>query len=242
MADNDMLYLPTVPDAPYPLGRSIVWHDPRNREHRALVPQVRTALPPRQWPWSRTTAPFDQVDQNCTAEAAVGLMRTQPHTSVFGRHHYRGYDEEPERVAFYKESQQYDPWDGTNYDGTSTDAPFKLLRARGVTRAWSWLFGADELAEWLKHYGAAVVGTVWYRSMFDVNSDGFVVVDPASGVAGGHAYEVIFCHPAQGHFEIVNSWGAAWGKRGRARIAAGDMRHLLDEQGEAVTVAPGSVV
>lgn len=240
MADGDQRIIPVAPNVPYPLGRNVN-HDPRNRQYRALTAAPVTTAP-RTRPWHRSDLPFDQIDSNCTAEAAVGLLRTQPHTRPFGHRHFDGYDDEHERVALYQESRRYDPWPGEAYDGTSTDAPFKLLRQRGVITGWAWLFGVDELREHLMHYGAAVVGTVWYWSMFDPNpKTGVVPVDPGSGAAGGHAYEVVFCHPKHRWFEIVNSWGSEWGKRGRARIPYEDMGHLLAEQGEAVTVRPGLV-
>lgn len=240
MADGDLIFIPTDPDVPHPLGRSIVWHDPRNRNFRALSlagaeGKVRTE------PWNRASPPFDQVDSNCTAEAAVGLLRSQPHSRVFGTQHFKRYDEEHERVKLYKYSQQFDPWEGENYDGTSTDAPFRAFRALGVLGGWSWLFGIDEVVQYLTYHGAVVVGTVWYKSMFDPDATGSLNVDPRSGVAGGHAYEVVFSHPKKRYFEIVNSWGAGWGKLGRARLSYDAMAHLLSEQGEAATV-PGQQV
>lgn len=236
MADGDLYQIPTSPDTPHPLGRSIVHHDVRNRQFRAL-----TATPsgaPRSRPWSRRTPPFDQIDSNCTTEAAVGLLRTQPHTRRFGFYDWPGFDEEAERVAFYRESQQHDPWAGPPpaYDGTSTDAPFRLMRERGVIEGWRWLFGVEELREHLWFHGAAVVGTLWLRSMFQVDRKGYIQVDTASPVDGGHAYEVVYCNPRSKDFTIVNSWGENWGRGGRAKLRFDEMGWLLEQNGEAVTV------
>ena len=86
------------------------------------------------------------------------MLRTTPFASQFKER--PAYDTGDERHALYKAAQAIDPWPGDDYDGTSTDAPFRILRDRGSITKWQWLFGERELREWLTWYGPAVVGTV----------------------------------------------------------------------------------
>ena len=223
--------IPVADDNPYPLGRAGVHHDPRNRLFRALaVPPPRALVPNTLW-WSRDV--YDQgSESSCTAQAAVGLLRT-------GVHYRRGFtdwsrfDDPDERHRLYRRAQTVDPWEG-DYEGTSTDAPFKILAADGVISAWRWLFGEPELREWLTWYGPAVVGTIWTDGMFTPDRNGYIV--PTGVTAGGHAYRLAQYSQRRDAYRVVNSWGRGWGQSGRAWIRSVDMADLLAQQGEAVTV------
>ncbi|HXH35010.1 MAG TPA: hypothetical protein VNJ54_11425, partial [Plantibacter sp.] len=69
--------IPTADDLPYPLGRAGVHHDPANLLFRALVePPPRRSTPNIPW---YTRDVFDQgATSSCTAQAAVGVLRTAP--------------------------------------------------------------------------------------------------------------------------------------------------------------------
>jgi hypothetical protein len=226
----DFEIIPTAPNLPYPLGRSIIHHDPKNRLFRALTQPTRPARTKNLPWWSRDV--YNQIDSDCTANAAVGLMRTYPFykaTSAW----FADYDTAEERVALYREAQKHDPWDGEGYDGTSTDAPFRVLRQRGLITGWQWLFGEGEVREWLMKYGPVSVGTNWYDGMFYPDADGRLAI--SGEVAGGHAYRVVYWSPQYG-YRIVNSWGREWGQFGRAWVPTEVMARLLSELGEAVTL------
>lgn len=232
MPDGLLEYLPERDGNPYPLGRNIIWHDPRNRQFRALA--APPAAPRRRLTWHSRDVYDQGIDPSCTAEAAVGVCRTQPNTAPFGR--ARGlYDESGERYTLYREAQKVDPWPGEDYDGSSTDAPFRVLRDRGHITGWRWLFGADEVIEWLELYGPCAVGTKWTTGMFTPDDKG--VVRLHGQVAGGHAYRLVGHNARKGMTRCVNSWGRGWGDNGRFWIADSDLRDLLADNGEAVTVA-----
>lgn len=238
MSDNDRILLPESPINPYPLGRH-VWHDPRNRLHRALEAPQLTLPKAKDSPWYRVDI-FDQQGSSCTANAVVGLMRTSPFRDML-RPTWQQYDTEQERFDLYREAQRNDPWPGEEptYEGTSTDAPLKVLKDREVIKAYKWLFGPDEVREYLQYHGPCVVGTNWYNSMFHPimgRSDATIRLDSGSGVAGGHAYGLVFYDQKRKRYRMVNSWGRSWGWGGRAWLAESDLERLLAEQGDAVTV------
>lgn len=231
--------IPQAPDNPYPLGRAGVHHDSRNKNFRALIaPPPQTDRPGRAW---ATSVVFDQIDQNCTAEACVGLCKTYPHRLAF-REDWPLYDDEAERVELYRAAQLVDPFPQTPpMDGSSTDAPFRILRDRGQIAEWRWLFGEAELWNYVTNYGPACVGTVWYRSMFEpvqgpAPTGLYLIVDPGTGVAGGHAWRIIQANAKRDAYRMVNSWGRAWGEHGRAWIKREAMAALLAADGEAVTL------
>lgn len=215
---------------PFPLGRAMVHHDPRNRLFRAFDRVDRPARVKNLPWWTRDV--YDQLSDDCTANAAVGLLRTLPHRkTTLGK--LEPYDDADERVTLYLDAQSYDPWPGNDYAGTSTDAPFRVLRERGVISEWRWLFGPDELRSWLHHYGACAVGTNFYYDMFFPDDKGRITI--GGGLAGGHAY-LIAHHSERYGYRVVNSWGRGWGQSGRAWIPDEMMIQLLSEQGEVVTL------
>jgi len=220
----------SVLDPPHPLGR-LQYHDERNRLHRALIhPPPRSYRPSRLWP---TSVVFDQGNSSsCTTQAAIGLCHTAPYWAQFTN--WSGYDTYEERDALYRESRRFDPWPGEDYEGTSTDAPFRVLRDRGVIAGWRWLFGEAELREWVTWYGPAAVGTDWSERMFYPTKAGYVI--PGGMMMGGHAYRLVQYSMSRDAYRIVNSWGREWGQFGRAWIKSADMAGLLAAGGEAVTV------
>jgi hypothetical protein len=216
------------------LGRSVVNHDPANWRYLALE---RTTRPPQTHPgrgWPRHDV-FDQRDSNCTIEAFTGLLHMTPfRANTPARRAWPQLDTEDERISWYKLSQAYDPWEGNNYDGTSTDAPYKLAMAQGWIPGFHWLMGEEQLWEWVTLYGPASVGTKWLKEMLNPDANGFLTCTGPS--IGGHEWDVIKADQHGQFYDMVNSWGTGWGKNGRARITRTNMRALLDDDGDAVTI------
>src|SRR5215216_5037993 len=150
------------------LGR-IQHHDPRNRGFAALDQPNLPAQPAgRPW-WTRDL--YDQIGSSCTAAAATGVFRTGPFRRLAAGTVWANYDTEAERFQLYRDAQQVDPWDGDEdtapyYEGSSTDAPFRVLRDRGQIPGWRWLFGEAQLWEWVSLYGPAAIGVNFYQGMF----------------------------------------------------------------------------
>lgn len=229
---------------PYPLGLRGNAHRPLNFAHRALVNPPPRLSEPKNEPWHRTTASvFDQQGSSCTAQSAIGLLTTLPHRYQFQPDRPK-FDTEAERHAAYLRWQKWDPWAGGElwvpgepggfYEGSSTDAPFIGLRDEGIISGWQFIFGEEELWEYLSFFGPASVGTVWKEGMFWPDSNGFLHLTGRD--AGGHAYEIAWASWARQAYRIINSWSAQWGQLGRAWITRQDMRSLLADDGEAVAL------
>lgn len=231
MSEGLVQEIPVKPNNPFPLGRAMVHHDPRNFLFRALAKPTRA---PRAFnaAWY-TLDVYDQISYDCTANSAVGVLRTSPHFPLISPVRTQ-YDSQQDKVALYEEAKKWDPWEGEDYAGTSTDAPFRVLRARGVIPGWQWLFGLEESKEWLMKYGPVSFGTNWYDDMFYPDSKGFI--KPGGTLSGGHAYRCVYYSTTLKAFRIVNSWSRGWGQNGRAWIAEADMSRLLGEYGEVVTL------
>jgi hypothetical protein len=227
VADGSSYILPDRTDGR--LGRHC-HHDPQNRSFpiRALVgsPVLRTRV------WSRFIPAFDQgYTSSCTAQAAAGLLSHPP----FTRPEFSLYDQEPEREELYRSAQMVDPYPDTPpQGGSSTDAPFRVLRDRGHIREWRWCFGVNDVLATLSGYGPVAVGTVWTEGMFEPDRNG--IISDGGSVAGGHAYELLGIDTGNQTVIGMNSWGNHWAVEGTFRMTWEMLDRLLQRDGEAVTV------
>ncbi len=232
MSDGDLAKLPQPLRGG--LGRH-QWHDPANRlwPARALL---RPQAAPRAPVWWRRDVYDQGSESSCTAQAAAGLLASSPYRLAWSGS-LPSVDEPAERYQLYRAAQRVDPWDGEEpaYYGSSTDAPFKVLRDRGLIAEWRWCFGLADVIDHLRQRGPVAVGTWWYGSMEHANERGLVDV---SGVPrGGHAYDVLYHDDARNESVCVQSWGrGSPTPTGRFRLADDDLGGLLDDGGEAVTV------
>jgi hypothetical protein len=193
------------------------------------------------------------LDQQRTA-ACVGMSRTEDLDALPVRVQKPNGDLLDEEFAFalYKLAQQYDQWAGENYEGSSVIGGLRALKALGYVGEYRWAFSLNDLMLALAWVGPSVLGTVWLNSMFIPKPSGLLVVDFASGEAGGHAYianSIKVTRQAKrawlGPDEPIrdeplilgrNSWGRGWGKDGHWAMWASDVQKLLDADGEASIV------
>lgn len=242
MSDGDLEYLEErpSPDGGGRLGRSVLWHDPQNRRFAAVGSVVRgdASIRPKSW-WARHL--FDQNPfPRCTAEAAVGALFTSPNRLILPRENLTRYDAPDERQALYLAAQKVDPWPGEAYDGSSTDAPLKVLRDLGYIGEWRWCFGLDDVLLTLSNHGPVIWGTWWKTGQDQPRGiDGLVTYSGSN--RGGHAYlnygwGLDDRYEGGGYLDYLQTWGL-WGpRRGRFRMSLADGRRALEDQGEAVTI------
>ena len=135
--------------------------------------------------------------------------------------------------------QHKDPWPGGAYpdavpfyEGTSVLSGLKTLVELGYCDSFHWGFGIDDVLKGVSYEGPAVIGSFWWKSMYNPTSC-CNRISPKGEIAGGHCYilnEVNWDIELVG---IVNSWGLSWGDRGRAYITFKDMEIILKNEGEA---------
>lgn len=220
--------------APHPLGRRVE-HDPRSLDFAHPV-LPKTAI--KTVDWTRRVPVFDQGSLgSCTGNAAAGLVGTDSLdrtglTSVTINGDVLPVDEDF-AVKVYSLATQLDQFDGAyppDDTGSSGLAAAKALRKLGLATSYRHAFSLDALKSALQS-GPVMVGTVWMQSMFEVDPDGFVIVDRKSQVAGGHEYVISAFNADQLAFRIDNSWGD-WGLRGKAWITQANLAWLLSQQGD----------
>jgi hypothetical protein len=132
---------------------------------------------------------------------------------------------------------QYPPTD----TGSSGLGIAKALKVLGLASGYTHAFSIAALNSALMA-SPVMIGIEWLKSMFDTATDGRILVDHSSGVAGGHEIELSKYDAATGEYWIDNSWSETWGVKGLAYFAAADLSWLLSQQGDvtvpAWTVAP----
>ena len=173
---------------------------------------------------------LDQWVGSCTGHAATQCLNTKPH------HVPRSpYLNDQVAMSIYSLATTLDPWAGQyppDDTGSSVLAAAKAAQQLKLINGYRWAFGYDQMLAALM-IKPVVVGTIWRQGMFSWNRYGFL--DVSGSIVGGHSYLVTGYAAHARHFTILNSWGIGWGRKGKARIPAGDMRALLEDDGEAAT-------
>ena len=125
---------------------------------------------------------------------------------------------------------QWEP-DDTGSDGLTLAKALVMLGLSDVYRhAFSYKAAVSALQS-----GPVAFGTVWFKSMFEPKADGQIVVDPSSGVAGGHEYMSRKFDADNDRVWIDQTWGESFGLDGRGYITGAHMQILLKARGD-VTV------
>ncbi len=129
--------------------------------------------------------------------------------------------------SVYHRAQELDEWPGTDYSGTSVRAGARVMLEEETLTSYLWAASSDEIRAWIKAYGPVVVGHKWLRSMDRPRaSDGMLVVDPASGVRGGHC-TMLYAVSASDDVLGQNSWGDDWGKEGSYKLDKAGLETLI---------------
>jgi hypothetical protein len=232
---------------PFPGGRHVE-HDPRSLAYaHGVLPK--SAI--RSVSWPRRTPVLDQGQLgSCTANAATGLLgtdsagrpgQTSVTITVDAARASHGLvkpgvyaPDETFAVALYSLATILDSIHG-HYPPTDTGSSglgvAKALRALGLATSYTHAFSLSALTSALQS-GPVMIGIPWLNSMEDPDSDGRLIVDPGSGIAGGHEIEINQYSVITGDYWITNSWGASWGIDGSAWLTTPDLRWLLSQQGD----------
>lgn len=149
-------------------------------------------------------------------------------------------------LELYRAAQTVDPWEGEDYDGTSSDAGMEILRQRGLVESYWWAQDFEEAIACALERSPVGFGTWWLSGMDDADEDGFIRA--TGGQRGGHFYVVDGVNldrrapgaETDGIARIKNSWGRGYARAGHAYISLEDLESLFYDYGEAVLVVESS--
>jgi hypothetical protein len=234
------------------LGRHVE-HDPRSlRYAHGVLP----ASAVKSVSWTRRIPILDQGDLgSCTGNAATGALGTDSAgrtatgsvtISTAGAAASHGLFtagahvlDETFAVALYSlatildgVSGQYPPTD----TGSTGIGVAKALQALGLASSYTHAFSIAALNSALQA-GPVLIGINWYQSMFDPRSDGQIVVDTKSGLAGGHELELNAFDASTGEYQVPNSWAESWGVDGCGYFTTTALTTLLGQQGDVTVPA-----
>ena len=219
------------------LGR-LVQFDPRSRAW-----PVSAALPsrvPRSFTWRMRPALDQQSTSACVSFMLGGQAVGRPAPL-----------DRPDRLtrtwllAAYCRMQNIDPWPGADracggsgpwYGGTSMLAGLKVFREAGFFREFRWAFSLEDAVLGVGRNGPGLVGTWWRSGMSRPDAEGRIRWE--GEWQGGHAYIVSAVNVSgvrswlDGEVQVTNSWGAGWGRDGRATMGVREFGLALEAQGE----------
>jgi hypothetical protein len=217
------------------LGRHVL-HDARSLDYDAatLVEHVATE---RTTYHKRYGEIFDHGSVGaCTGMAALGLMNTEPFVGS------KLLFTAQEALEFYSRETALDdrqipgryPPEDTGSTGLWS---MKQLRADGLISGYRWAFSLATVKRLLQ-VSPISLGLPWFNSMFEVDRDGFLIVQPFTGLAGGHQIEATGVDFERQAVLLANSWGDGWGQNGFAYLRFTHLDQLLKLHGD-VSVPTG---
>jgi len=137
-------------------------------------------------------------------------------------------------LALYELATHFDAFPGTypQQDTGSTGlAVAKAAQQLGLITGYRHAFTIEQALSALAQ-GPVITGTNWLSGMDRPDPHG--VVKLTGSVRGGHEYEVLGYNADTGLVECCNSWGRAWGLRGRFFLSLSDWATLLDADGDVI--------
>lgn len=212
------------------LGRH-VGHDSRSLQY--LVPETTDTFEPVKWELRLPVLDQGQLGA-CTGFATATCLNHAPYHATINKDMT-----DADGITLYSAATRLDSYPGNyppNDTGSDGLSAAKAAKKLGLISGYLHITTPAALASALV-LGPVIVGTDWYESMFNANSDGYVEVDKSSGLAGGHEYTLdeITDH---GLFGFTNSWGNSWGMGGRFYMAQADFLTLLADKGDATHFVP----
>jgi hypothetical protein len=230
------------------LGRH-VRHDSRS-ERYAVGVLPKHAI--KKVKWTRRIPILDQLQLGkCTAEAFTGaagtdnaagtgqtsvVLPTSAATGSSGLRAGASYAlDDTFSTAFYSLETEDDSYDGQYPpDDTGSDALGAMAAGKALDIVTSYQHAMSYAAAVSAiQSGALLWGTTFYNSMFDLDKNGYFVVTPKSGVAGGHEMVLTGYDPETDEWTGDNSWNESWGPLdGSFKITGKNLTALLKDDGD----------
>lgn len=220
----------------YSLGRHVL-HDAASRDYdaRELVKPIVLVSTFHK----SVVAPWDQgAIGQCTAEAALGLLMTEPFHD--GGWQFTGTGDHSDTLTFYRDETRIDdrhiPGHYEPDDTGSTGLwSMKVLKRRGIAVSYHHVFNWTTFLNVLMIHPVSM-GISWFGSMFNPDARGVVTFNSAiDEPVGGHQICVVGFDLENQEVIFRNSWGTRWGDNGYGRLSFNDTRELLyDFQGDVI--------
>lgn len=221
-----------------PLGRHVE-HDPLSRNF--AVAELSAAVL-RRIRHRRYGGPFDQGQLgSCTGNSGEGVMNTVPFHRTGTK-----LSTETNAVDTYSKATHRDRFPGAyppEDTGSSGIAVAKVLLSEGRIASYRHAFSLKGAVSALQTV-PVMTGVPWFEG-FDEPDPDTALVRIAGQIRGGHEFEVLAFEPAStndplldGILEAVNSWGLAYGIRGRFRFTGRTWGDLLEQQGDVTVLTP----
>lgn len=228
---TDFRYLKENPSNPYRLGRHQVPRALDPSKDARLVSRWFTAI--EDVTHKEFLPVFDQGNLgSCTANAALGMLVTAPFGSTGVAYN------ESDAVALYEvETRIDDTQIPGEYppDDTGSTGPWSMLALMRQGKIKDYIHTTHtHLALRMLNTGPISIGVAWYQSMFTPDDAGFLDVNPASGIAGGHQVCIVGNDVMDQKVLVRNSWGPDWGEEGHAWLTWEALDYLLSEGGDVV--------
>lgn len=177
--------------------------------------------------WPMTAGVLDQGDTSqCVAYSWTHFLLAAPTTHKVGAlGNLTAFAQQ-----LYDRAQAVDEWPGNDYEGTSARAGAKVLQADGRISEYRWAETSLTARDYVITRGPVLIGVPFYERMFVPDADGFL--RPEGEVAGGHEMLILGNSVKRNAARILNSWGKAWGEKGRAWMSWDVLQRLLNEGGD----------
>lgn len=130
----------------------------------------------------------------------------------------------PMAKLIVEQAKFIDEWPGENYEGTSVHAGAKVLVNMALITKYEWAKTIEQVAATILTRGPMILGVNWFEGM----------AKPVKGIArptgkrlGGHAICLTGYNSQTNLFRFDNSWGTAYGEKGRGWISFTDLKSLI---------------
>lgn len=188
---------------------------------------------------------------SCTANAGEGAAGTAPlFDAIPVNNPYRpltaasgaDYDEN-QAVRLYSRATEIDdflgsyPPDDTGSDGLSVA---KAMKESGLISGYQHAFDLPTALAALQS-GPVLLGCYWYDSFDTPDSSGLIEITRDASIRGGHEVVLDELDTERDLVWFTNSWGSAWGVRGRACMSWETLQKLLEQDGDIVVPLPLTV-
>lgn len=227
-----MIYKEKIPSTDPRLNRHIN-HDSRSREYEFNT----FGLNAVDTLYVRHIGILNQLQLgSCTGNAGIGDIATSPLYDALPANIKYPLNEAG-AIALYSDAEKIDG--GAGYppedQGSSGLSIAKALTNAGLISGYQHCFSLADALKAGSMY-PFITGITWYSDMFNPDSDGRCHI--TGSIAGGHEIELSEIDNVNQKIWFFNSWGDAWGVKGRFYLTFADYGTLLAQGGDVTVLLP----